>query len=1186
MSKLKVGQRVRIPNGSEAYIRFIGETDFKEGEWVGLELDEAIGKNNGTVNGRVYFQCEENFGMFMRPLPTIEVLKQPVPVAKPPSRAPPPPRVSTAAPASISRTRPSLAAPSSKRSSIAPSASSAAAKRLSTTAAAIPASRTSRLSVANRSISPKKPTTSATSSRTSLAPRSAGIRSPGQNSSRSSPGMDRLLSPGSSSGDRPPLSARSAPMGPPAPKANAKQTKDIEELQTKVQFLEKKRLEDREKLSKVPELETKQAHYEKVLPILETKCQNLHQQNSKLMKEAKELVDRVDELEGIQAEHESILELATLDREMAEEKAESYKAELDATKARMEEAELENEILRDENEELGKDMSPEERTSQGWLQLQRENERLRQALLRLRDLSQEQEEQLREDIKELQEDSQELADTKDKHEASHAKVLELEADNEDLREQLDAALGAETMIEQLTEKNLTQSEQLDELRKTVEHLQDLQELNDELEENHTEHERQLQEVISLKETQLNESTRRVAQQDESLMDREYTILRFRELVSALQSDLDDMRSSKEISEQEAQNLEHSSRAIMDMNRQLQASATSATVKAIDIEIQKLEAAQASDQLSIVQLFVPEAFNTEKDSILAYLRFKRVSFKARLLHGFVKQRVGESGTSATGVNIYAACDVLDKLTWLSAIANRFVASIEVSSLDQFPRFESTLHEVEPVERSLNSYLESLKKDNLQELQVAEGLQRSIAVMKHLSEIHLGDGLESFAEEVLMQALLMQSHLENTAVVLATARADVYRTAPPPTDSDDENTILFEKNSDLALSALRSAKVIAGKLHHVLRDMKARNLALNPDTITKFEKCNDLSSVLFSYYQALGKNVVDLLHHEDHTTDVDFGSVLMLMRRTSSQHFHIDNADIFSPSLSKLRSLAETLTDLNHMASDLSQLTEFEKPSPPWILRSKELQDRKAISIVAEEEIKVLKREIQERATVLKMRQQQLEEAKMKIELLDVRNKEANKKLERIVELEAMVDKSTEREKSLEKAIEIQTQAAQRYEEERDRWMRKAAEVKTFSKGNEDNKRGMEMVGSALEMDSLKSEVKLLQDTNQYLRQQFSRKRIEEETKNNGWLSQPLCRPKKVDPEAVKLRSVLKNIALLPTNAKPLRLADLGSKTKSSAMTRKRTPKALLVEEEGKWLSAWQPMADWKGPRIAGLDVQVL
>jgi len=528
-------------------------------------------------------------------------------------------------------------------------------------------------------------------------------------------------------------------MPPPLQAKNSvQQTKQIDELQTTVQFLEKKRQEDRDRLKRVPELEEKISHFENVINKLQSKCQVLHQENGELKRQSKDVaegLERLERLEAMQAEHESILELANLDREMAEEKAESFQAELDAIRSKLEELELENEILRDENEELGRDVSPEEKTSQAWIQLQRENTRLRDALLRLRDLSQEQEQQLKEDVKNLEDDSRELAELRETFGSTKARLLEAQADNEDLREQLDVALGAETMIEQLTEKNHVQGEQMEDLRKTVEDLQDLKELNDELELHHVEHEKQLQEIIDVRDSVISQLQIRAANQDDELADREYTISKYRDLVSGLQTDIDDLRSSKQISDLEAENLENSSRAIMDLNRQLQASATTVTVKAIDMELRELDADQARDQLSIVQLYVPDAFKAEKDSILAYLRFKRISFKAKLLHGFIKQRTNAS-YSRGGVNTNAACDVLDKLMWASATSDRFVSCIETSAVDQLFRYEGTLIELEPVERSLNGYIENLKNDDLKEDLVADGLNRYVDLYRVMSLTRLG------------------------------------------------------------------------------------------------------------------------------------------------------------------------------------------------------------------------------------------------------------------------------------------------------------------------------------------------------------------------------------------------------------------------------------------------------------------
>ena len=38
-----------------------------KGYWVGVEYDEPVGKNDGTIKGVQYFECASNYGAFIRP---------------------------------------------------------------------------------------------------------------------------------------------------------------------------------------------------------------------------------------------------------------------------------------------------------------------------------------------------------------------------------------------------------------------------------------------------------------------------------------------------------------------------------------------------------------------------------------------------------------------------------------------------------------------------------------------------------------------------------------------------------------------------------------------------------------------------------------------------------------------------------------------------------------------------------------------------------------------------------------------------------------------------------------------------------------------------------------------------------------------------------------------------------------
>ena len=499
--------------------------------------------------------------------------------------------------------------------------------------------------------------------------------------------------------------------------------RDAEDLKTKIRVLEKKRQEDREKLRALEKVQGERDKFEAIIQKLQSKYQPQQQELAELKKRIQDEEGRMLSMEMQQAENDTVLEVATLDREMAEETAESLRTELDALRQKHQEMELEVEILREENQELGKEMSPEEKTSQGWLQMERSNERLREALMRLRDVTQQQESDLRAQVGELQDDLQDLAGIKDECLQTKESLAQSEAVIEDLRQQLESALGAEEMIEELTEKNYALSQRAEKLVADIEELENLKEISDEIEINHTETEKQMQHEIDYTETALAEQNRKLAVQDVVVQDLEYTITRFQELVANMQSDLQDMRASQQITESEANELNDRSKAMMDLNLKLQVSASKARTKAIDMELGKMEAQEATEHLSIIQRFLPDSFGNERNSVLAFLRFRRVGFKATLMYGLIKEQTSSHSLGAQE-NIFVCCELLEKLTWVSCMCNRFVRFISTCSLGSFEKVAGALYDLEPVERALSGWIDSLKKDELNERQCVDELQRPV------------------------------------------------------------------------------------------------------------------------------------------------------------------------------------------------------------------------------------------------------------------------------------------------------------------------------------------------------------------------------------------------------------------------------------------------------------------------------
>ncbi|XP_010276589.1 PREDICTED: tubulin-folding cofactor B [Nelumbo nucifera] len=67
--KIKVGDRCEVePGEKRGVVKFVGKAEnIAPGFWVGIQYDEPLGKHDGVVKGKRYFECPPLHGVMTRP---------------------------------------------------------------------------------------------------------------------------------------------------------------------------------------------------------------------------------------------------------------------------------------------------------------------------------------------------------------------------------------------------------------------------------------------------------------------------------------------------------------------------------------------------------------------------------------------------------------------------------------------------------------------------------------------------------------------------------------------------------------------------------------------------------------------------------------------------------------------------------------------------------------------------------------------------------------------------------------------------------------------------------------------------------------------------------------------------------------------------------------------------------------
>ncbi|KAF7252654.1 Dynactin subunit 1 [Varanus komodoensis] len=723
---LKVGSRVEvIGKGHRGTVAYVGATLFATGKWVGVILDEAKGKNDGTVQGRKYFSCDENRGIFVRQS-QIQVFDDGADTTSPET-------------------------PESSTSKVPKRDSSEGPK-----ASKLPTRTASAAAASSGAVGLSGSASASTGEMSSSEP--------------STPAQTPLAAPVV------PTPSLASPVAPPAVLSPTKEEENlrgqVRDLEEKLETLKMKRNEDKAKLKELEKYKIQLEQVQEWKSKMQEQQAELQKRLKEAKKEAKEALEAKDHYVEEMADTADAIEMATLDKEMAEERAESLQQEVDSLKEKVEDLTMDLEILKHEIEEKGSDGAA---SSYHVKQLEEQNARLKEALVRMRDLSASEKQEHVKLQKHMEKKNLELESLRQQKEKLQEELKQAERTTDELKEQVDAALGAEEMVETLTERNLDLEEKVRELRETVGDLEAMNEMNDELQENARETELELREHLDMATARVREAEKRVEAAQETVADYQQTIKKYRELTAHLQDVNRELMSQQEAS---AERQQQPPPEMFDFK--IKFAETKAHAKAIEMELRQMEVQQANRHVSLLTAFMPGSFlrhGGDHDCLLVLLLIPRLICKAELiskqaqekfeLNESCAERAGLRG--APGEQLSFAAGLVYSLILLQAALHKYEQALNKCDVDTYKKVGTLYPEMSVHERSLDFLIELLHKDQLDETVNVEPLTKAIKYYQHLYSIHLADQAEDCTTQLADHIKFTQSALDCMSVEVARLRS---------------------------------------------------------------------------------------------------------------------------------------------------------------------------------------------------------------------------------------------------------------------------------------------------------------------------------------------------------------------------------------------------------------------------------
>ncbi|RUP51158.1 hypothetical protein BC936DRAFT_149617 [Jimgerdemannia flammicorona] len=593
---------------------------------------------------------------------------------------------------------------------------------------------------------------------------------------------------------------------------------------------------------------------------------------------------------------------------------------------------------------------------------------------------------------------------------------------------------------------------------------------------------------------LREQLERIRSSEETNADYENTISQFRELVATLQHDLEQLRHKEESQLSETRNLSSQTQAMMSINMTLQSTVMKAQAKSIDLELRRLEALQATDNLAYVQPYLPESFfKSENDSIRCLLLFKRLVFKADLIIKHLDQNhnVSEKIASTIPERLIVICEMKQRTGWLADLAKQFVTYIERGSVENFLKMGQVFHELVGTERRLNGIVELLRTEELNEAECLLDLQRMIAQLDHLSDTYISGN-----RPVFDQYYAFSRALDFNADRIAVDLAYVVQAVTHATREEENQALdVFKELQDDFLepcnklvAQAKTSKAVARKIVRRLDDLSEQSATLKPDLMERFRNMHTTSNKFATFCLEICKRMsAYITERRSSKLPLVASAMQQILFNTTEELLTINETAMWDGAWKVLDVLCQELVNANHSVLDDAKIEKVPPAEAPWVRRASDLKQEVIVNHDLEKKLQMNSEEILKLAKDVKLKDQSLQESAVKIQLLEKRSEVVKKQTEQIKTLEEDLNKAREQEKFFKEAcdsLSLENEELERELEELKRAKKAEKQSSTPRKSEFDLASGPEdpidNMATKTQLDSLKSAVRYLRAENAHLK----------------------------------------------------------------------------------------------------------